>query len=78
MLISTHKGCPEVGLEAENTELQTLVKEWRIWYAKSDSDLVQVVRVVVVQVMQVGWWVSTFCLARNKIPNAITTHGLLK
>eukprot|EP00438_Fugacium_kawagutii_P007937 Skav203719 [mRNA] locus=scaffold259:598021:602025:- [translate_table: standard] len=24
-----------VGLEAENTELQALVKEWRMWYAKS-------------------------------------------
>ncbi len=26
-------GC-EVGLEAENTELQALVKEWRMWYAQ--------------------------------------------
>ena len=32
-----HKNAAElrkVGLEAENTELQALVKEWRMWYAQ--------------------------------------------
>ena len=27
----------QVGLEAENTELQALVKEWRMWYAQCAS-----------------------------------------
>ena len=32
--LSTGVSACEVGLEAENTELQALVKEWRMWYAQ--------------------------------------------